>query len=48
MPWTIERSTQPKVRNTALNSNEFYTNLHGEKKPDIKMSQFGAEVSGSD
>src|SRR5207249_7949802 len=32
------------LRNTALNSNEFYANAQGTEKPDIKMNQFGAEL----
>ncbi len=34
------------LRNTALNSNEFFVNAQGGQKPDIKMNQYGAEVSG--
>src|SRR5436190_6691707 len=34
------------LRNTVLNSNEFYANANGTPKPDIKMNQYGAEVSG--
>jgi len=34
------------LRNTALNSNEFYANAQGTAKPDIKMNQFGAELGG--
>lgn len=34
------------LRNTALNSNEFFANAQGTQKPDIKMNQFGAEISG--
>jgi hypothetical protein len=34
------------LRNTALNSNEFYANAQGTAKPDIKMNQFGGEVGG--
>lgn len=34
------------IRNTALNSNEFYANAQGGAKPDIKMNQYGAEISG--
>jgi hypothetical protein len=34
------------LRNTDLNSNEFYANANGTPKPDIKMNQYGAEVSG--
>src|SRR3989441_329871 len=34
------------LRNTTLNSNEFYANAQGTQKPDIKMNQFGAEVGG--
>ncbi|MEO8028061.1 MAG: carboxypeptidase regulatory-like domain-containing protein, partial [Bryobacteraceae bacterium] len=33
-------------RNTAFNSNEFYTNAQGGIKPDIKMNQYGFEVGG--
>jgi hypothetical protein len=34
------------LRNTNLNSNEFYANAQGTAKPDIKLNQFGAELSG--
>jgi hypothetical protein len=34
------------LRNTALNSNEFYANAQGTPKPDIKMNQFGGELGG--
>src|SRR5262245_14240142 len=34
------------VRNTALNSNEFFANAQGTRKPDIKLHQFGFEASG--
>src|SRR5437667_378008 len=34
------------LRNTVLNSNEFYANAQNGAKPDIKMNQFGAEVGG--
>ncbi len=34
------------LRNTALNSSEFYTNAQRGIKPDIKMNQYGAEISG--
>ncbi len=34
------------LRNTALNSNEFFANAQGAQKPDIKMNQYGAEISG--
>jgi hypothetical protein len=33
-------------RNTALNSNEFYSNAQGKARPDIKLNQFGAEGGG--
>src|SRR6266481_6018148 len=33
-------------RNTNLNSNEFFANAQGGAKPDIKMNQFGFQVSG--
>jgi len=33
-------------RNTALNSNEFFANAQGSKKPEIKLNQFGAEGGG--
>jgi hypothetical protein len=33
-------------RNTVLNSNEFYANAQGTAKPDIKLNQYGAEISG--
>jgi hypothetical protein len=34
------------LRNTDLNSNEFFANLQNGAKPDIKMNQYGAELSG--
>src|SRR5215467_1658216 len=34
------------LRNTDLNSNEFYANAQNGPKPDIKMNQYGAELSG--
>src|SRR5947209_6829228 len=34
------------LRNTDLNSNEFFSNFNGTAKPDIKMNQYGAEISG--
>src|SRR6266567_1373667 len=34
------------LRNTDLNSNEFYANAQNGAKPDIKMNQYGAELSG--
>jgi len=34
------------LRNTDLNSNEFFANAQGTPKPDIKMNQYGAELSG--
>lgn len=34
------------MRNTALNSNEFFVNARGTEKPEIKLHQFGAEVGG--
>jgi len=34
------------LRNTALNSNEFFANAMGTPKPDIKLNQYGAEVGG--
>lgn len=34
------------LRNTALNSNEFFANAQNTLKPDIKMNQYGAELSG--
>jgi carboxypeptidase family protein/TonB-dependent receptor-like protein len=33
-------------RNSNLNSSEFYANAQGTPKPDIKMNQFGGQVSG--
>ena len=33
-------------RNSKMNSNEFFANANGTKKPDIKMNQYGAEVGG--
>ena len=33
-------------RNTALNSNDFFSSANGTPKPDIKMNQFGFEVGG--
>jgi hypothetical protein len=34
------------LRNTALNSNEFFSNARGLNRPDIKMNQYGFELSG--
>src|SRR5204862_5208391 len=34
------------LRNTVLNSNEFFANTNGTAKPDIKMNQYGAEIGG--
>jgi len=34
------------LRNTALNSSEFFANAQGNVKPEIKMNQFGGQVSG--
>ncbi|MBZ5622756.1 MAG: TonB-dependent receptor [Acidobacteriia bacterium] len=34
------------LRNTALNSNEFFANAQGASKPDIKLNQYGFELSG--
>lgn len=34
------------VRNTVFNSNEFYANAQGTPKPNIKLNQYGAELSG--
>ena len=34
------------LRNTALNSNEFFANAQGAEKPEIKLNQFGAEFGG--
>jgi hypothetical protein len=34
------------LRNTDFNSNEFFANAQGTPKPQIKMNQFGAELSG--
>jgi hypothetical protein len=34
------------LRNTNLNSNEFFANGQGTPKPDIKMNQFGGQFSG--
>lgn len=34
------------LRNTDLNSNEFYANLNGTAKPDIKLNQYGIEIGG--
>ena len=34
------------LRNTNLNSNEFFANAQGTPKPDIKMNQFGGQLSG--
>src|SRR5712691_10416163 len=34
------------LRNTDLNSNEFFANAQNGAKPDIKMNQYGAELSG--
>ncbi len=33
-------------RNTDLNSSEFFANAQGTPKPDIKMNQYGAQLSG--
>lgn len=33
-------------RNTALNANEFFANALGTPKPDIKLNQYGLELSG--
>ncbi len=34
------------LRNTALNSNEFFANTNGTEKPDIKLHQYGFEIGG--
>ena len=34
------------LRNTNLNSNEFFANAQGVPKPDIKLNQFGGQFSG--
>jgi len=34
------------MRNTALNSNDFYANARGSDKPDIKLHQYGVEGGG--
>ncbi len=34
------------LRNTNLNSSEFFANAQGNPKPDIKMNQFGGQISG--
>src|SRR5215813_713646 len=34
------------MRNTALNSNDFFTNAKGSEKPDIKLHQYGVEGGG--
>src|SRR5207302_7273449 len=34
------------LRNTALNSSEFFANAQGNPKPEIHMNQFGGQVSG--
>jgi hypothetical protein len=34
------------MRNTALNSNDFYANAKGSEKPDIKLHQYGVEGGG--
>jgi len=34
------------LRNTDLNSNEFFVNAQGTPKPDIKLNQYGVEASG--
>ncbi len=34
------------IRNTALNSNEFFANALGTPKPEIKLHQYGFEVGG--
>ncbi len=34
------------LRNTALNGNEFFANALGTPKPQIKMNQYGAQLSG--
>ncbi|MBO0797623.1 MAG: TonB-dependent receptor plug domain-containing protein, partial [Blastocatellia bacterium] len=34
------------MRNTALNSNDFFANARGTDKPDIKLHQYGFEVGG--
>jgi carboxypeptidase family protein/TonB-dependent receptor-like protein len=34
------------MRNTALNSNDFFANARGTGKPDIKLHQYGFEIGG--
>jgi len=34
------------MRNTALNSNDFFSNAKGSEKPDIKLHQYGVEGGG--
>ncbi|MBN8733088.1 MAG: carboxypeptidase regulatory-like domain-containing protein [Acidobacteria bacterium] len=34
------------LRNTKLNSNDFFSSANGTPKPDIKMNQFGLEMGG--
>ncbi|HEV2688962.1 MAG TPA: carboxypeptidase regulatory-like domain-containing protein, partial [Bryobacteraceae bacterium] len=34
------------LRNTNLNSNEFFANAQGNPKPDIKLNQYGGQFSG--
>ena len=34
------------MRNTALNSNDFFANARGSEKPDIKLHQYGVEGGG--
>jgi Carboxypeptidase regulatory-like domain/TonB-dependent Receptor Plug Domain/TonB dependent receptor len=34
------------MRNTALNSNDFFANARGTDKPDIKLHQYGFEIGG--
>ncbi len=34
------------LRNTALNANSWFANALGNPKPDMKMNQYGAEISG--
>jgi hypothetical protein len=34
------------LRNTDLDSNEFFANANGTPKPDLKMNQFGANIGG--
>ncbi len=33
-------------RNTAFNSNEFYLNAQGQKRPELKLNQYGFELGG--